>query len=305
MQIREKEEMGIIITAIKIGNLSLDNVTSLVAEALGMEDNEGAVKNLAATVHRKTDGNAFFVLMFLRSLYDEEVLQYNFGTMRWLWDDDAVEAKFATQNVATVLVNKLRRLSLRSQSVVKVASCLGAKFSLSAVMTVTKHLSPVELKRLSSLNETESESESDDDATQETEYVYGDSINELEDEGILEKEAKNADVRVFGHDKIQSAAFELIPFDKRDSFRGTIGSLLMEKLDAEVLESSLFEVVSLRNCSMGSITDEGERIELAKMNLRAGIKVSNIHDVVSLFICTLCLTNTPISQHEGVREFGI
>jgi len=275
MQIREKEEMGIIITAIKIGNLSLENVTSLVAEALGMEDNEDDVKNLAAIVHRKTDGNAFFVLMFLRSLYDEEVLQYNFGTMRWLWDDDAVETKLATENVATVLINKLRRLSSRSQSVVKVASCLGAKFSLSAVVTVTKSISPVELKRLSSLNETESESESDDDTTQEAEYAYGDSINELEDEGILEKEAKNADVRVFGHDKIQSAAFELIPLSKRDTFRGKIGNVLLEKLDPDKLESSLFEVVSLRNCSMGNITDEDERTELAKMNLRAGMKVSN------------------------------
>ena len=48
----------------------------------------------------------------------------------------------------------------------------------------------------------------------------------------------------------------------------------MEKLDTEVLESLLFEVVSLSNCSMGSITDDKERKELAKMNLRAGMKVS-------------------------------
>ena len=61
MQIREKEDSGIDFTAIKIGNLSTSNVTSLIAEALGMEDNEDAVKTLAAIVHRKTDGNAFFV----------------------------------------------------------------------------------------------------------------------------------------------------------------------------------------------------------------------------------------------------
>jgi len=268
MQIREKEEMGIIITAIKIGNLSLVNVTSLVAEALGMEDNEGAVKNLAATVHRKTDGNAFFVLMFLRSLYDEEVLQYNFGTMRWLWDDDAVEEKLATENVATVLVNKLRRLSSRSQSVVKVASCLGAKFSLSAVTAVTENLSD-EAGTLSG-----AEIEFDDAGDDSISVLDSSILSELEDEGLWERESKNADVRVFGHDKIQSAAFELIPFDRRDSFRGKIGSLLMEKLDEEVLEGLLFEVVSLRNCSMGNITDEDERTELAKMNLRAGMKVS-------------------------------
>lgn len=61
LQIREKEQMGIKITAIKIGNLSFDNVTSLVAEALRMEDYEEAVTPLATTVHRKTEGNAFFV----------------------------------------------------------------------------------------------------------------------------------------------------------------------------------------------------------------------------------------------------
>jgi len=61
MQIREKEDSGVDMTAIKIGNLSTSNVTSLIAEALGMEDNEDAVKTLAAIVHRKTNGNAFFV----------------------------------------------------------------------------------------------------------------------------------------------------------------------------------------------------------------------------------------------------
>jgi len=61
MQIREKEDSGVDMTAVKIGNLSTSNVTSLIAEALGMEDNEDAVKTLAAIVHRKTNGNAFFV----------------------------------------------------------------------------------------------------------------------------------------------------------------------------------------------------------------------------------------------------
>ena len=63
LRIREKEQMGIVITAIKVGNLSSHNVTSLVAEALGMEDDEKYVQTLAATVHKKTEGNAFFMLV--------------------------------------------------------------------------------------------------------------------------------------------------------------------------------------------------------------------------------------------------
>ena len=51
--------MGIEITTIKIGNLTLDSVTSLVAEALRTEESE--VESLATTVHRKTEGNVFYV----------------------------------------------------------------------------------------------------------------------------------------------------------------------------------------------------------------------------------------------------
>ena len=60
LQIKEKKQIGIHLTSIQIRNLDLSNVTSLIAEAL-MEDNKEAVKTLAETVHRKTEGNAFFV----------------------------------------------------------------------------------------------------------------------------------------------------------------------------------------------------------------------------------------------------
>lgn len=241
--------------------------------------------------------------MFLSALYDEEVLQYNFGTMRWRWDDDTVEAKLATENVATVLVNKLRRLNSRTQSIVKVASCLGAKFSLSAVAAITDNLSNEEIGTLSG-------AEIEFDTGDDTVSMLGNSINELESEGLWAKEAKDADVRVFEHDKIQSAAFELIPFDKRDSFRGKIGSLLMEKLDTDVLESLLFEVVCLRNCSMGTISDEGERTELAKMNLRAGMKVSrHCQDTVSfnpyLLFVSICMYLPHHNILKGIGECSI
>jgi len=61
LQINERKQMNIATTQIKIGNLLPENVTSLVAEALGMEDEEYAVETLATTVHKKTGGNAFFV----------------------------------------------------------------------------------------------------------------------------------------------------------------------------------------------------------------------------------------------------
>ena len=138
--------MNVSITKIKIGNLGVDYAVRLVAEALGMDDDDSKVKSLAETIHRKTEGNPFFMLMFLRSLYDEKLLKFNFGVMKWIWDEDAVNSKIVTENVATVLVNKMNRLQEETQRMLMVASCLGAAFRLSAVMEVMKNIPQVEMR---------------------------------------------------------------------------------------------------------------------------------------------------------------
>ena len=51
----------------------------------------------------------------------------------------------------------------------------------------------------------------------------------------------------------------------------------MEKLDGDALEANLFEVVSLLNCAMNTLSDDKEeRKKLAKLNHLAGMKVSRV-----------------------------
>ena len=52
-----------------------------------------------------------------------------------------------------------------------------------------------------------------------------------------------------------------------------MGKVLMMKLSTDELETHLFGIVSLRNCDMSSISSGEERLELAKLNLEAGMKV--------------------------------
>ncbi len=270
--------MNVSITKIKIDNLSVDNVIPLVAEVLGMDEDDNKVKSLAETIHKKTDGNPFFVLMFLRSLYDEKLLQYNFGALKWTWDDEAVKAKIVTENVASVLVNKMNRLEQATQRVLMVASCLGATFRLSAVLEAMNNISWLEM-RSSIRNSIRSSAGSllaSDEIVSGTniqdgsDSSYASSIEELEEEGLCEVD--NEEGR-FVHDQIQSTAYQLISPDQRDSFRGRIGSILLQSLSPEELEASLFEVVGLLNCAASNITDD-ERDELARLNLKAGIKAS-------------------------------
>ncbi len=262
---------------LKVVNLSVDYVTPLVAEALGMEDDDNKVISLAETIHKKTDGNPFFIMTFLRSLYDEKLLQYNFGALKWTWDDEAVKSEIVTENVATVLVNKMSRLREETQMVLMVASCLGATFRLSVVLRVMESISQEEMRSSMRVSRSsvsgflltldESICSIDLDGS---DFSYASPIDELEVEGLCEVDNE---VGYFVHDQIQSAAYELISPDQRDSFRGRIGSILLQRLSPEELEDSLFEVVGLLNCEASSVTDD-KRDELARLNLKAGIKAS-------------------------------
>lgn len=192
--------------------------------------------------------------MFLRSLHEEELLSYNFGLTKWIWDDDTIKAKLVTENVATIMVKKLKRMDRKSQKILAISSCLGAAFSVPVLATIYTNMS-------------DAEADTDENAS-----AISDSLMECEEEGLLESDS--AEVSRFSHDKIQAASFELIPTEKRDSYRGKIGGILAEKLDAETLEEFLFEVTSLRNCAIDALS-ETERLELAAMNLQAGMKVSD------------------------------
>jgi len=129
--------------------------------------------------------------------------------------------------------------------------------------------------------------ECDDD----TASILSASICDLEVEGLWERDSEEH--FRFSHDQIQSAAFQLIPADKRDRFRGSTGSIMMTKLNSDELETHLFGIVSLRNCDVSTIALEEERLELAKLNLRAGMKVrrimlSRLNLTNNIIICFKC-----------------
>lgn len=251
MQIREATNLGLEIINIKVTNLDCSNVKSLVAEVLNMEDREDKVDSLATIIYNKTDGTAFYVLAFLRSLYDEELLQYNVGLMAWKWDETVITQKLVTQNVASIMINKMKRFTEELQNMLKVASVLGASSNISLLEVVVNNLD---------LNF----GEEDLDASLRVSHV----VNELENEGLWERD--NNTIR-FAHDQIQLSAFQLIPEEERDSFMGRIGNIFMTCLEPQEMRHAIFEVVSLCNCASLPKSQE-DRKKLATLNLQAGLK---------------------------------
>ena len=192
--------------------------------------------------------------------------------MSWAWNNVDVNRKEVTSNVANILVDKLNRLTESQKNILMIAGSLGCSFDKSNIATVITSLM-------------ESESETVD--WRETLDSLDQSIDELEQEGLWERDSSNENKWRFSHDKIQQVAFELIPIEQRDSFQGEIGRIMLDKLDSKELESNIFQVVSLRNCTIASLCNDDDRKELARLNLRAGMKVSILFMVTSNCIVLL------------------
>jgi predicted ATPase len=99
--------------------LQLEHVTQLLAETLRTD----AVQPLAELVYRKTQGNPFFLIQLLKSLYQDGLLWFDFPSGCWCWSLDRLSAITITENVVDLMVNQIQRLAPETQEVLKLAAC--------------------------------------------------------------------------------------------------------------------------------------------------------------------------------------
>lgn len=75
----------------------------------------------------------------------------------------------------------------------------------------------------------------------------------------------------FLHDRVQQAAYSLVPPEDRPALHKQIGERLLKKVSEEELDSILYEIVNQLNHWLSPLSSE-ERCRLMELNLRAGKK---------------------------------
>jgi predicted ATPase len=81
-----------------------------------------ASEPLAKLVHLKTNGNPFFVIQFLTSLYQEELLTFDYDLSGWRYDLARIENLEITDNVVDLMVRKIQRLPEETRQIVILAA---------------------------------------------------------------------------------------------------------------------------------------------------------------------------------------
>ncbi len=225
------------IGAIMLAPLSPEHLGELIADALHCEL-EGAGP-LAQMVHEKTAGNPFFAREFLHALAEEGLLAFEHDRARWSWDLARIHAKGYTDNVVDLMVGRLRRLPAATQAALKPLACLGPSATVAALILV--HAGSEEA-------------------------LHSALWAAVRAGLVLRKERAYR----FLHDRVQQAAYALIPEDERDALHLAIGRQLAEHTPSNAVEESVFEIVGQLNRAAALIDSREERERLAELNLIAG-----------------------------------
>jgi PAS domain S-box-containing protein len=219
--------------------LALHDIERLLADSLHCEREHA--QPLARMVQAKTAGNPFFVIQFISALAEEELIAFDRSKAAWKWDLARIRAKGFTDNVVDLMVGKLSRLPDKTQDALKLLACLG------------------NTAEIASLTAIQGEAESAIDS-----HLW-DAVRA----GLVFRLDRSY---AFLHDRVQEAAYSLIPVDQRTTVHLRIGRCLMATMNNEKLTEHIFDVVNQFNHGAALLSDPNEIERAADLNLRAGRK---------------------------------
>jgi len=225
--------------SIRLDNLAEGDLASLCADALHQDVRE--VSGLAALMHRKTLGNAFFTVQFLRALHAGGLIAFDRAALRWQWDMVRIEQRDIPDDVVLLMASKITRLAASTQRLLTLAACIGNAFSLDTLVTISEQ------------------------GAERTRLDLGAAVGE----GLLI--AHDMEHYRFSHDRIQQAAYGLMDDPSHVHLR--IGRLLLSQ--GEPAREAIFRVVGQLNAARTLVTDPAERLKLARLNLTAGRRATS------------------------------
>ncbi|WP_442868273.1 trifunctional serine/threonine-protein kinase/ATP-binding protein/sensor histidine kinase [Bradyrhizobium sp. CCBAU 53415] len=240
-------QAGAAVQDIVLTPLNRDDLGKLIVDSLHCQLERGAP--LAGLIHEKTSGNPFFAIQFISTLADDRLLKFDYRERRWVWDLLRIRDKGFTDNVVELMVEKLKRLPPETQKVLQQFACMG-------------NSAEFEMLRIGYQSSVE--------------HIH-DHLWEAVRSGLIFR-ADNS--YRFLHDRVQEAAYSLIPKELRAEAHLRIGMLLAEHTPAEKREEAIFEIVNQLNRGSHLITLVEDRERVAELNLIAGrrAKLSTAYD---------------------------
>ncbi|MBD2440274.1 ATP-binding sensor histidine kinase [Nostoc sp. FACHB-110] len=259
LTVDELETSGAVVNKIILQPLSEINLNQLVADTLNCASS--LAQPLTKLIYQKTKGNPFFATQFLKALNNERLITFDLVFRHWQCDIAQIKALAITDNVVEFMSLQLQKLPQQTQNILKLAACIGAQFDLHTLAIISEQTPEITATDLWK-------------ALQEGLIIPNTEIYKLfvQPDNISGYYAAANPVYRFLHDRVQQAAYSLIPDDKKQVTHLKIGQLLLQKSSEIEREEKLFDIVGHLNQGQALINQLQQREGLAKLNLKAGNK---------------------------------
>lgn len=253
------KKAGSAVTTLLLSPLDLAHIDHLIDDTLKCGRDRAAP--LGALLLEKTNGNPFFLNQFLKSLYDEKLLEFEPVRGEWRWDLDEIKNRGITDNVVELMASKIQKLPRGTQHVLMLAACIGSHFELSTLAIVNERS---EVETAAGLWT----------ALQEGLVLpTGETYSLAQPLSVDMTVAEVPDVSYrFLHDRVQQAAYSLIERGSRDAIHLKVGRLLLLNTPKEEVEEHVFDILNQLNTGAALIDSKRERYAVARLNLVAAKK---------------------------------
>jgi len=249
-----------------INSIILEPLTELGIKCLIADtllSSKAVVAPLSELIYQKTQGNPFFTTQFLKGLYEDGYVEFIQEDNYWQWDLSQIRQLAPNDNVVEFMVFRLQKLPEPTQEILKLAACLGNRFELGTLeiisdrpkREITNDLWPALQARL---------------------IVPENQIYLMDNEDENQNIAQDSVVKYrFLHDRVQQAAYTLIPQPEKEKTHYQIGQLLLKNTPDNEQEQKIFDIANHLNFGKVFVSPQSERVQLAQLNLLAGIKAKN------------------------------
>ena len=301
------------VKTINLTSLQQFDINNLVADTLGCSTQ--LVTPLTELIYQKTQGNPFFTTQFLKSLHGDGLIYFTTtqsadqGLNQGGWECDLTQIKALaiTDDVVEFMGLQLQKLPLETQAILKLAACLGNQFDLTTLAIANQQSPETTAAALwSSLEEGLIIPQSEVYKFYQVEYNHGqffatDNYNySLDISNQLTVNYK------FLHDRVQQAAYLLIPETQKQATHLQIGRLLLNNFSSGEEELKIFDIVNQLNHGIELITQPSDQYQLLELNFKAGCKAKTATAYGdALEYLHICLENLPDAIWKNNYEMAL
>ena len=249
LAIKELERRAVPVQTVQLAPLGWSDITQFIGDELHVDADMASP--LAELVREKTGGNPFFMRQFVQKLQAEGLLATDASSGSYRCDLAAIRAVAITENVADLIAQKIGRLDANAQRIVSFGAAIGNRFELATLANVAG-CTPERARELLRM------------AVRENLLLSSDAG------GTSPGPAEYT----FQHDRVQQAAYGLVPASARPALNLAIGRAMLGAAGDDGA-NQLFEIVNHMNQGIALIDSRNERLRLAKLNLLAVTRARN------------------------------